>query len=233
MPLPKIKQPLFELTLPSTGKKYKYRPFTVKEEKILLIAQESNDPDQMVLAIKQIIGNCVDKIDVDSMTMFDMEYVLIHIRGKSVSNEIEIKIKDPDTQEEINLNLDLNDVMVKRYDNHKTLIELGDDIYLKMRYPKIEEVMSKLNTASITTESLFEVMLSCIESVVEGEQVFTLKDFTKEEVDEFIESLSTTQLEEIKIFFDTMPTVRLEKKYKNKEGTEKTYVVEGMESFFT
>ena len=233
MPLPKIEQPLFDLTIPSTGKNVKFRPFTVKEEKILLIAQESNDIKQIVNSIKQIVGNCVYDVDVDKLAMFDLEYILINLRAKSVNNEIEFKIKDPDTEEEIELSLDINDIEVKISDDHSKVIKLSDDIHIMMKYPQIDQLIDlQKSEKENQSEALFEIMMGCIDSVVQGEEVYSLKDFTKAEVDEFLESLSSHHVESIKNFFDTMPILRYEKKYKREDGTEKTFVAEGTETFF-
>ena len=126
MGLPKIDQPLFELVIPSTGKKVQYRPFTVKEEKILLIAQESKSTDQIILAIKQIINNCLVDVDVDTLATFDLEYIIINIRGKSVNNEMTFNITDPDTQEDIELAMDVNDIEVVFDEKHDKKIDLNE-----------------------------------------------------------------------------------------------------------
>ena len=231
MALPKLNQPLFELTVPSTNKKVKYRPFTVKEEKILLIAQESKDFDQIILSIKQIINNCVQNIDVEKLAMFDLEYILINIRAKSVNNTMNFRIRDPETNETIDMELDINEIKVERKENHNKIIAVDDNISLVMAYPKIES-LKKLGNKGANEETLFQIMLDCIESVVDGEEVHMLKDFTKEEVDNFVDSLSSIHVEKIKEFFETMPVLRYEKRYKLKDGTEKTFVAEGTETFF-
>jgi len=232
MPLPKIQQPLFELTIPSTNKKIQYKPFTVKEEKILLIAQESKDLDQIITAINQIITNCIEDIDVDELAMFDLEYLLINLRSKSVGNEVEFKIKDPDTEEVVELSIDLNDIEIKKDEKHNKIIEVNDDISMVMQYPKLNQLKALNGEEENQEQALFDVMIGCIDSVVEGEEVYKLKDFTKKEVDEFVESLSTTHIQNIKTFFETMPKLRYEKKYTLEDGTEKTFVAEGTETFF-
>ena len=231
MALPKISQPLFELKVPSTNKKVKYRPFTVKEEKILLIAQESKDFDQIILSIKQIISNCVEGIDVDKLAMFDLEYILINIRAKSVNNKMNFRIRDPETSETIDMELDINEINIEKKPNHNKIISIDDNTSIAMAYPKIES-LKKLSVDGANEETLFQVMLDCIESVVDGEEVHMLKDFTEEEVNDFTESLSSIHLEKIKEFFETMPVLRYEKKYKTKDGKEKTFVAEGTETFF-
>jgi hypothetical protein len=233
MPLPKIQQPLFDLTVPSTEKKVKFRPFTVKEEKILLVAQESKDIDQIINSIKQIVNNCVEDIDVDKLAMFDLEYILINLRSKSVSNEIEFKIRDPDTEEEVELTIDINDFEMKKDPEHNKVIQLSDDIHIVMSYPKIDQLKTlQESNEKNQTEVIFNMMMDCIESVVQDEEVLSLKDFTEQEVNEFLESLSSQHIQLIRKFFDTMPTLRYEKKYKRADGIEKTFVAEGTETFF-
>lgn len=233
MALPKIEQPLYELVIPSTEKKVKYRPFTVKEEKILLIAQESKDIDQVILSIKQIINNCIEGLNVETLAMFDLEYILINLRAKSVSNEIEFKIKDPETEESIELSLDINDIEIKKDADHEKIIKINSDISLVMSYPRIDQIrILKDANDDNKNDLLFKMMISCIDSVVQGEEVMNLKDFSESEVDEFIDSLSTTHIEEIKHFFDTMPTLRYEKEYTRSDGKKKKFVAQGTETFF-
>jgi len=237
MALPKIDLPLFELVLPSTGKKVKYRPFTVKEEKILLIAQESKDVKQILLAIKQILGNCLQDINVETLATFDLEYVLLNIRAKSVNDEITFSVKDPDTEEKVELTININEVEIKRFEGHNKVIQVSDDIVFQMKYPSI----SYLETLKVSAEgeeennsdSIMAVMKECIGVIAQGDQVFKFEDFTEKEVNDFIESLSSDIVMKIKKFFDTIPVMRYEKKYRDKTGKEKTFVAQGMETFFT
>ncbi len=232
MALPKIDLPLFELTIPSTNKKVKFRPFTVKEEKILLIAQESQDSKQIVLAIKQILNNCLQNVDVNTLATFDLQYILLNIRAKSVNNEVTFNIKDPDTDESIELTIDINEIEIKRSPDHNKIINITDTIALQMRYPTIEYIEDLDPESEKSSDDLYKIMVECIESVVDGDQVYKLKDFTEKEVTEFLDSLTADVAMKIKKFFDTMPMMRYEKKYKNKNGVEKTFVAEGMETFF-
>lgn len=231
MPLPKIDQPLFELTVPSTGDKVKFRPFTVKEEKILLIAQESKDQAQVVTSIKQVLGNCLQNYDIDNLAVFDLEYILLNLRSRSVSNELDIKIKDPDTEEEIEINIDIDNIKIVRADNHSDIIKITDDIMLKMKYPSID-YLNQMQGDEVAQADLFNLMTGCIDSVVEGEQVFKLHEFSQQEVNEFLDSLSATVVNDMRDFFDGAPKMRYEHKYTNKNGVEKTFVAEGTETFF-
>lgn len=230
MPLPKIDQPLFELTIPSTGDKVKFRPFTVKEEKILLIAQESKEQAQVVTSIKQVLGNCLQNYDIDNLAVFDLEYVLLNLRARSVSNELDIKIKDPDTEEEIEINIDIDNIKLVRKENHSNIIKITDDIMLKMKYPSIDYIANFKEDA--VQSELFNIMVGCIDSVIEGEQVYKLHEFSQQEVNEFLDSLSAKVIGDMQEFFEGVPKMRYEHKYTNKNGVEKTFVAEGTETFF-
>jgi hypothetical protein len=229
--LPKLDLPLFELVLPSTGKKIQYRPFTVKEEKILLIAQESKDIDQIVLAIKQIIGNCVTNIDVERLATFDFEYILLHIRGKSINNLIDLKIRDPDTQESISLSINIDEVTLKKDPEHTNRIQVNANAVILMRYPTLNEV-SILAKGKATSEVLFNAMISCIDQIVVDDSVYKTEDFTEKELLDFVDQLTPNVLADIQKFFETIPVLRMEIPYKNKNGEQKTFVMEGMETFF-
>ncbi len=239
MALPKIELPLFELEVPSTGKKVKYRPFTIKEEKILLIAQESKDIDQFILATTQLINNCVVDINVDDLAIFDLEYLLMNIRAKSVSNEIKFNIVDPDTKEKVDLVFNIDDVRIKLSDNHSKIIQVDDSTHIIMKYPSFEQIkkLTRLryddDSAKEENSKVFiDIMISCIDQIESNGVVYYMKDFTSQEVNDFFDSLPTTKVKDIENFFSTMPTLRHEIKYKNKNGDDKAFVIEGMESFF-
>lgn len=232
MALPKIDLPLFELSLPSTDETISYRPFTVKEEKILLMAQESKDPHQMVLAMRQIATNCCPDVDVDNLPMFDLEYIMLQVRSKSVDNKISFSIKDPDTGDPVNLEIDIDEIDLKLDENHTREIAVSDNMYLMMRYPRLDEVSIFLDVVENPTESLFDVMISCIESVVNGDEVQDLKDFSKEEVMEFVETFPGATVDALQNFFETMPKLRFNTKYMNSAGEEKEVTLEGTETFF-
>lgn len=230
--LPKIDLPLFELVLPSTGKKIKYRPFTVKEEKILLVAQESNEPEQTILSIKQVINNCLVDIDVEKLAMFDLEYVILVLRSKSVDNNIKFAIKDPDTKESIELEIDLNDVKVTKNEEHSNKVQVNDDYTLFLRYPTIEEFIKIAGADPKDSLTSYFIMISCLDKIASESEVFKFSDYTDEEIDEFMENLQGDVIKRIQNFFETMPKLRHEMKYKNSEGKEQTFVIEGMRSFF-
>ena len=237
MALPKIDQPLFEIEIPSTGKKAKYRPFTVKEEKILLIAQESREQNQILLAVKQIITNCVPDVDVEKLAIFDLEYLILNIRAKSVNNEIDFGFMDPDTEERIDVTVDVNDIKVKFDPDHERKIELNDQYYVMMRYPTLKEVTTLSESAeeSNETEQMFNTMISCIETLVDTttDEVYKLEEFSSQEVSDFVDGFTSTVVEQLQKFFTTMPKLTHTINYKDKEGKDKVFVVEGMDSFFT
>lgn len=232
MSLPKIDLPLFELTVPSSGKKVKYRPFNVREEKILLIAQEAGDLDQIVLAIKQIINNCVSDVNIDDLPMFDLEFIILNIRAKSVNNEIEFNVIDEETQQEVKLKLDLNSVTVVKNEKHTKKITINDEYTIIMKYPTIDRVKELDNQNS--TEGVYNLMVGCIDmlSSNDGDKIYKFSDFTKDEINTFIEELPATSITDIKNFFETIPVLRVEVPYKNSLGNDKVFVLEGLNSFF-
>jgi hypothetical protein len=233
MALPKLNTPLFELAVPSSGKKVKYKPFTVKEEKILLIAQESKSVDQIILAIKQIINNCVFDLNVEDVTTFDLEYIMLHLRSKSVSNIINFTITDPDTKEEIELEIDVNEISVYFDPDHNNKIQLDDSTVLIMKYPRVDQ-LKQISEASQekNTEKTFNLMIECFDYIVSGEEIYKLNEFSKKEIDEFVDSMSSKNLQDVKKFFDMMPSLSYEKQYTTKDGKQKTFKIKGTETFF-
>lgn len=235
MALPKIDQPLFEITIPSTGKKARYRPFTVKEEKILLIAQESKDMSQIILSIQQVLGNCVTDAVIDQLAVFDLEYLILNIRAKSVNNEISFGFQDIDTEERIDVIIDVNDIEVQFDELHDKKIELNDQYYIMMRYPTLQEVQMMQGLKENSTEQMFATMISCIESLVDkkSDEVFKMQEFSSEEVSDFVDGFTSNVIEGIQNFYATMPKLKHVINYKDNTGKDKEFVVEGMDSFFT
>ena len=226
MSLPKIDLPLFELTVPSSGKKVKYRPYNVREEKILLVAQESDDLDQTILAIKQIITNCVYDFNINESPMFDLEYIMLNIRAKSVNNEIQFTIIDNETDETVTLTLDINDVKLIQNEKHSKKIDLDNGYTLFMKYPTIDKIKDTEN---------YDLVIDCIDALIsnDGEKVYKLSEYTKEEIGLFIEELNPKNIDSIKQFFETMPILKVEIPYKTKNGADKTFILEGLSNFFT
>lgn len=229
--LPTIQSPLFELTLPSTGKKLTYRPFTVKEEKILLIANETKDPEQAILAVKQVVSNCFETLNVDDIAMFDLEYLLLELRSKSVDNTVSFSINDP-SGEKVSLTLDLDNIKLVKEEEHTNKIKLDDEYVLIMRYPTINEFTMLLKNPT-DKEINFKIMVACMDTLASTDgSVYKLSEYAEDELSEFIDSLSGEAIKQIREFFATMPRLRHEMKYKLSTGEEKTFVIEGMQTFF-
>ena len=233
MALPKIDIPIMELTLPSNGEKLKYRPFTVKEEKILLVGQESGDATSQILAAKQVVNNCLIENDVAELAMFDLEYVILYIRARSVNNMINFSIRDEDTEERHDLEIDIDKVQLVRDPEHTNEIKINEEYTLFLRYPTIDE-FARLSTLDPEDPLTDYIMLtSCIDYVASEDEVHYFKEYSREDIDEFMDSLEAKAIKSITSFFETMPKLRHEVEYTNSAGTEKMFVVEGMQSFFS
>jgi len=236
MALPKLNTPTYELEVPSTDEKIKYRPFLVKEEKILLMAMESKDNAQIINAVKDIVKSCTfDKVDVSTMPMFDMEYIFLNIRAKSVGEISKLKILCPDDKKTYaSVDLDLTKVEVQVGDDHTNKIELTDDMGLIMTYPTIDSFLDS-GIETITANNMLDIIGSCVLQIYEknGEKVYQGKDQTKKELTEFIEQMNSGQFRKVQSFFDTMPKLTHTVKVKNPK-TKKTSEVKltGLNDFF-
>lgn len=233
MKLPQIKHPTFSIIVPSTRKEVRYRPFLVKEEKILLFAQQSKDSKDIVSAIKQIITNCVvsENVDVESFTTYDIEYFFLQLRAKSVNDEVKLTYIDNEDQKQYSFDVDLNDIKVMYPEGHDSVIRITDSASLTLKEP----VFSVLEAMKATTESelAFEAIAKCI-SVIESEgQVYKVEDFSEEEVMEFVQSLDVLTFQKIQTFFDTMPRLEHVINYKNSLGNERKIVLNSLNDFFT
>ena len=241
MALPKIKIPLFELTIPSTQQKVKYRPFLVKEEKILLMAMEGNDPREMALGIKQIINNCVqDTIDVDEFAPFDLEFFFVNLRAKSVGEGIDLsrkctskgKGKKKECGAIIEFQIDTKDIKVVTPEGHTNNLQLTDKVGVMMKYPDIV-LSADIGSGDQTADSILDIVKSCMESIYDENEVYKIKDTPPEEVTEFLESLTQEQFANIRKFFDTMPKVTNQEQIECPKCKEKAdIIIEGMQSFF-
>jgi len=238
MPLPKIATPTYELEIPSSKKTIKYRPFLVKEEKILIIAMESEDPKQIAEALKTVIGNCIltRGIKVDNLSIFDIEYLFLNIRGKSVGEDVDVLLTCPDdgtTQVPVSINLDEIKVVVKP--EHTTDIKLDDSLILRMKYPSMSEFVKNnfSNEGGMSVDDTFTMISSCIEQIYNEEESWAAADSTKKELTEFLEQLTSQQFKEVEKFFETMPKLSHTVKIKNSNtGVESEVVLEGLSSFF-
>lgn len=234
MPLPKITTPTYELTLPSQDKKLKYRPFLVKDEKTLLIAIESKDEEQMFDAMKNVIKSCVlSNIDIEKLPMFDLEYIFLKIRSKSVGETSTINVLCPDDKETyvpVTLNLDEIDCFVD--DEHDNKIQLTNDIGVVFNYPDYS-ILKSVAKEGLTTENVFKLIKQCISQVYDNDTVYEFGDFTEKEINEFLENFTSEHLIKVKKFFDTMPRLRHEVEVENPKTKIKNKVVlEGLGNFF-
>ena len=238
MPLPKITTPTYELELPSTQKKVRYRPFLVKEEKVLLIALETEDTKEITNAIRAVIKSCVltRGIKVETLPTFDIEYLFLNIRGKSVGETIEVNLICPDDGvTEVKKNIPIDDIKIQRTDGHTNQIKLDDNIMMEMKYPSLDQFI-KNNfdfTEGNQMDQSFELIGSCIDKIYTEEEVWSSSDCTKKELTEFLESMNSSQFKEIENFFESMPKLSHTIKVKN-PNTEKEsdVVLEGLASFF-
>jgi hypothetical protein len=238
MPLPKISTPTYELELPSTGQEIKFRPFLVREEKILVIALESQDNKQITTAVKNVIKNCIEtkNIKVESLPTFDIEYLFLNIRGKSVGEEIEVNIICPDDGETtVTTKINIDDIKVQKNPEHTNKIKLDDSIMMEMKYPSLEQFI-KTNfdlSSDDTMNQSFDLVASCIDKIYTEDDVWASSDVTKKELIEFLDQMNTTQFKDIEKFFDTMPKLSHKVEIINPKTKVKSEVIlEGLSSFF-
>ena len=238
MPLPKISTPTYELELPSTGKTIKFRPFLVKEEKLLVLALESDDSKEITNAIKAVLKDCIQTrgVKVDTLPTFDIEYLFLNIRGKSVGEDIEVSVLCPDdgeTYTEVQISID--DIKVTRDKNHSTQIKIDDNLMMEMKYPSLDQfVKSNFEFSNDNqVDQSFELIASCIDKVYSADEAWTTDDFTKKEVTEFLEQMNSAQLKEIASVFSTMPKLSHEVQVVNPKTKKKSNeTLEGLASFF-
>jgi len=235
MALPKIETPKYSLTVPSTGKTIQYRPYLVKEEKVLMIAMQSQQPSQMVMAIKDIISTCTfGSVNIEEMTMYDMEYIFIALRAKSVGEVSEIGIKCEKCNFKNDVAVNLNEIEVKIPKNIKYEIQLTDDIGIKLRFPNVDSIfISQQDQSRSDVDKTFDIIIDCIEFIFQGDEIFKASEQTREELQEFVESLSTEQFNKIRDFIEQMPTTQLDASFLcTKCGHPNSLIVKGMNNFF-
>jgi hypothetical protein len=247
MGLPTITVPQYTLTVPSTGKEIKYRPFLVKEEKILMLAMESDDPNDMISATQDIINSCTfGDYDAINSPVFDIEYIFLQLRGKAKGEVIDLKYKCPKCEGEIPLNVDVNSIKVSKSEDHTLDIKLSDDLGVMMRYPNIamQTNFGKLAEEKGNVEGMFESITECIDFIYDKESTYPAKDHSKKELLAFVESLTEDYFLKISKFFETLPTLKhttklhCKNKVKSKSKEPKVcnhkedIVLEGLASFF-
>ena len=242
MPLPKINTPTYELTLPSNRKKVKYRPFLVREEKILVLALESEDQKQITDAIIQIIGDCLitKNVDVTKLPTFDIEYLFLNVRSKSVGETVEVNVTCPDdgkTKVETSINID--DIKVVKDKNHKLIVPLDDKYSMKLKYPSLDQFIEnnfdfEMAAPNESVSAAMSMLSSCIDMIYDEEESWDASESTKEELDEFIDQLNTKQFQQVEEFFRTMPKLSHKLKVTNPQtGVESEVILEGLASFFS
>ena len=238
MPLPKIATPTYELELPSSGETIRYRPFLVKEEKVLVIALETEDNKQITNAIKAVLKSCVltKGLKVEKLPTFDIEYLFLNIRGKSVGEEIEVNIVCPDDEKtQVTVDINLDDIEVQKNEEHNKQIKLDDNLMMEMKYPSLDQFIKNnfdFNEKNQMDQS-FQLIASCIDKIYTEDEVWATADCTKKEVNDFLEQMNSSQFKQIETFFETMPKLSHTISVTNpKTKVESDVVLEGLASFF-
>jgi hypothetical protein len=238
MPLPTIATPTYELELPSTGKPIKYRPFLVKEEKLLVLALETEDTKEISNAIKAVLKNCIQTkgIKVEALPTFDIEYLFLNIRGKSVGEEIQVNLIAPDDGEtSVPVTINIDEIKVQKKEDHTNRIKLDDNLMMEMKYPSLDQFI-KNNfdmSGNVDIDQSFDLIASCVDKIYSQEEVWVAADVTKKELVDFLEQMNSIQFKQIEKFFETMPKLSHEITFINpKTKVESTVVLEGLSSFF-
>ena len=236
MPLPTIATPTFELTLPSNGKKIKYRPFLVKEEKILILAIESNNMMDITRSIKDVLKSCIltEGVKVDNLPTFDIEYIFLNIRARSVGESIDLLVTCPDDgKTQVQTKIFTDEIEVKKTEGHKQDVKLDDTYTMRLKYPSLDQFIDDNFNFDTDKDTAFEIISTCIDMVFSDDEAWEAKDCTKKELVEFVERLNSSQFKEIEYFFETMPKLSHDIEVENPNTKVKsTVVLEGLASFF-
>ena len=238
MPLPTIVTPTYELELPSTGKKVKYRPFLVKEEKLLVLALETEETKDISTAIKTVLKNCIQTrgVKVENLPTFDIEFLFLNIRGKSVGEEVEVNLIAPDDGEtQVPVTISIDDIKIQKTKGHTNKVKLDETLVMEMKYPSLDQfIKSNFDfTEEVNMDQSFDLIASCIDKIYNEEEVWSTADCTKKEVKDFLEQMNSMQFKEIEKFFETMPKLSHSVTFTNpKTKVESTVVLEGLSSFF-
>lgn len=236
MPLPKLEVPTYQCELPSTGQTIKYRPFLVKEEKVLLVAMESEDEQQIQQAIVDLLKGCiVSRLKVEKLAMFDLEYLFLMIRSKSVGEELELKVTCTDDNEtQVDVAIDLNEIKVVKPDGHSDSVYINDDITVKMKYPSLDQfIKNNFAQQEQSPDQVFELIADCIDQIIDGEDVYEAANSSRKELVGFLESLTSKQFESVQEFFSNMPKLTHTFSVINPNTkAECEYTLEGLASFF-
>ena len=232
MALPKLETPTYEMQLPSTGEKIKYRPFLVKEQKLLMMAQESNNSQQIIDTISKLVTTCTfEKINATKSPVFDVEYLFLQIRGKSVGENVEIRVTCPDDKKtQVPVKLNLSDISVQMTNDHSNVVNITDNIKMHLRYPLLSDISITENKSD--TETVFELLNTCVHQLHYGDEIYHRSDITDKDMTEFIDQLTAGQFEKVIEFFNSMPKLRHVVSVTNPKTKKKSEVVlEGLQSF--
>ena len=235
MALPQVSLPTYELEVPSTGKKIKYRPFVVKEEKILLLALESGDDKQIEDAVRTLLKNCIQsRVKLEDLAIFDLEYIFLNIRAVSVGEVVEMLLTcEDDGETQIRYNLNLTEVEVSKPEGHDSKIMLSDTMGVIMKYPSFEEFVKVSIIGKDTSSEVIDIMARCVDQIFDGEDVYDSSTTSKKEFVQFIEGLTNKQFEDVQSFFSEMPQLKHEIKLKNPNtGVDNEFVIQGLTNFF-
>ena len=237
MPLPKINTPTYELTLPSNGKKIKYRPFLVREEKILIMALETENQKQITDAVVQILDACIMTrgIKIKTLATFDIEYIFLNVRSKSVGETINVNIICPDDEKtSVEVPIDLESIKVKKDKSHTNIVKIDDNLSLKLKYPSMDQfIESNFESTDETIKNTMKLITSSIDMIFSEEESWNASESTEKELEDFIEQLNSKQFQTIEKFFDTMPKLSHRVKVTNpKTNVESTVILEGLAAFF-
>jgi hypothetical protein len=231
MALPKIKHPTYTVTIPSTQETITMKPFTVQEEKILLMARSSEKSEDIISAVKQIIQNCIiEPVDVSKLATFDIEYLFVKLRAKSIGEIVDLEYNDEETQTVVKFSVNLEEVEIKYNPNHSDRFYVADDIGIKMRYPTLEEI-KYIENSEDQDKAIYTLLFKCVESIYDNETAYN--EFTEKEFQDFVDTLPMDAMTKIRNFFETLPSLEHTVTLTNKEGRTKEIVLKGINSFFT
>ena len=240
MPLPKINTPTYELEIPSTGKKIRYRPFLVREEKILIMALESEDMKQISNAIVEILTECIltKGVKISELATFDIEFIFLNVRSKSVGETVEVNVTCPDDGEtQVKVEIDIDSIKVQKDSKHSNVVKLDDTLSMKLKYPSLDQFVEnnfEFQDTDTDVDKSLQMIISCIEQVYNEDEAWSAADCTQQELQDFVEQMNTKQFKEIETFFTTMPKLSHTLKVKNpKTKFENEIVLEGLASFFS
>lgn len=232
MPLPKIDQPLFDVTIPSTGQTVTFRPFLVKEEKILLIAQQSGNDTEIIRSIKQILNNCIqDHIDIDSLAVFDLEYLFLKLRSKSVNNVVKLSYRDTQDDQIYNFEIDLDTIEVQMPESVNSKIEINKNVGMTMKYPTAD-ITDKMGEFENEVQLMTFFIVNCIDTIYDEENVYPATDYSEEEITEFLDSLDVATFDKIRNFFESIPKLYYKIEYENSLKNSREIELTNLKDFF-